>query len=68
MDKDALKNIDKYYSVETVTGEDDSGGYGALIFNYAQYKITIVHDMVGSIRITSPEYLWAKKIKIGSDS
>ena len=38
MDKDALKNIDKYYSVETVTGEGDSGDYEALIFNYVQYK------------------------------
>ena len=67
MDKDALTNIDKYYSVETVTGEDDSGYYEALIFHYTQYKITIVHDMVDSIRITSPGYLWANNIKIGSD-
>ena len=64
MDKDALTNIDKYYSVETETGEDDSGYYEALVFHYAQYKITIVHDMVDSIRITSPGYLWAKNIKM----
>ena len=38
MDKDALNNIDKYYSVGIVAGEDDSGDYGALIFHYAQYK------------------------------
>lgn len=67
MDKDSLNSIDKYYSVETASGEDDSGYYQALIYHYAQYEITIVHDMLDSIRITSPGFLWAQKINIGSD-
>lgn len=32
-----------------------------------KYNITIVRDIINSIRITSPDLLWAQKIKIGTD-
>jgi hypothetical protein len=67
MDKNSLPGIDKYTSKETATGEDDGGVYEAQIYHYAKYDITIVRGVIDSIRITSPELLWAQKITIGTD-
>lgn len=67
MSKNSLPGSDKYTSKETTTGEDDGGVYEAQIYHYAKYDITIVRGVIDSIRITSPELLWAQKIKIGTD-
>jgi len=67
MNKDSLLSIDKYTTKETTIGEDDGGVYEAQIYHYAKYDITIVRGVIDSIRITSPEVLWAQKIKIGTD-
>ena len=67
MNKNSLPGSDKYTSKETTTGEDDGGVYEAQIYHYAKYDITIVRGVIDSIRITSPELLWAQKIKIGTD-
>ncbi len=67
MNKNSLPGSNKYTSKETTTGEDDGGVYEAQIYHYAKYDITIVRGVIDSIRITSPELLWAQKIKIGTD-
>lgn len=67
MNKASLGKVDKYIVMETTTGEDDGGYYEAQIYHYSKYDITIVRDIIDSIIITSPEQLWAKKIKIGAD-
>jgi hypothetical protein len=67
MSEASLNNANRYISVETATGEDDGGYYEALIYHYSKYDITVVRGMIDSIRISSPELLWAQKIKIGTD-
>ena len=67
MDKNSLLSIDKYTAKETTTGEDDGGVYEAQIYYYAKYDITVVRGVIDSILITSPDLLWAQKIKIGTD-
>jgi len=67
MNKSSLNKINKHISLEITTGEDDGGNYEALIYHYINHDITIVRDLIDSIRITSPELLWAQKIKIGAD-
>ena len=57
----------KYTSIETTTGEDDGGGYEEKIYHYPSYDISIVRNVIDSIRITSTKVLWAQKIKIGTD-
>jgi len=67
MDKKLLLSVDKYNTKETTTGEDDGGVYEAHIYHYAKYDITVVRGVIDSILITSPDLLWAQKIKIGTD-
>jgi len=67
MNKASLDKVNKYISIETGSGEDDGGYYEKQIYRYSKYDITIVRDIIDSILITSPEYLWAQKIKIGTD-
>lgn len=67
MNKAAIGKIDRYIAMESTTGEDDGGYYEAQIYHYSKYDITIVRGIIDSIVITSPEQLWAKKIKIGAD-
>jgi hypothetical protein len=67
MDKASLDKVNKYLGMETATGEDDGGYYEAQIYHYSKYDITIVRGIIDSISITSPELLWAQKIKIGTD-
>jgi len=66
MNKDALGKAGNYISMETSEGEDDGGIYEAQTFRYPEYDISIVRGMIDSISITSPEFLWAQKIKIGT--
>jgi len=67
MNKASLGKVGKHIAMETTTEEDDGGYYEAQIYHYSNYDITIVRDIIDSIIITSPEQLWAKKIKIGAD-
>jgi len=67
MNKASLDKVNKYLGMETATGEDDGGDYEAQIYHYSKYDITIVRGIIDSISITSPELLWAQKIKIGTD-
>ena len=67
MDKKLLLSVDKYTTRGTTTGEDDGGVYEAHIYHYAKYDITVVRGVIDSILITSPDLLWAQKIKIGTD-
>lgn len=67
MSKASLNSADKYISTETGTGVDDGGYYEEQIYHYSKYDITIVRDTIDSILITSPDYLWAQMIRIGTD-
>ena len=67
MSEASLNKDNRYISVEAATGEDDGGYYEAQIFHYSKYDITVVRGMIDSIRITSPELLWARNIRIGTD-
>lgn len=67
MDKNSLNSINKYTTKETTTGEDDGGAYKEKIYHYSKYDISIVRGVIDSIRITSPDLLWAQKIKFGTD-
>lgn len=67
MNKASLDKVNNYISIETAKGEDDGGYYEAQIYHYSKYDITIVRGIIDSIFITSPELLWAQKIKIGTD-
>lgn len=67
MNNASLNKINKHTSMDTGTGVDDGGYYEEQIYHYSKYDITIVRDIIDSILITSPEYLWARKIKIGTD-
>lgn len=67
MGKASLGKIGKYISMETASGEDDGGDYEAQIYHYSKYDIAVVRGIIDSITITSPEFLWANKIKLGMD-
>lgn len=67
MSRASLNKLNKSLSMETATGEDDGGYYEAQIYHYSKYDITIVRGIIDSILITSPDLLWAQKIKIGTD-
>lgn len=67
MEIKSKNSLNNYLSEETVTEEDDGGYYEAHTFHYEKYDITIVRGMIDSIRITSPDFLWADNIKIGAD-
>lgn len=67
MDKSSLNTINEPFYIEITTGVDDGGNYEAQIYHYTNYDITIVRDFIDSIVITSPELLWAQKIKIDAD-
>lgn len=56
---------DNYQSVEAYTGEDDGGIYVAEKHIYDQFEINTVRGFIDSIVITSPDLLWAGRIKIG---
>jgi len=67
MDKASLDKASKFIAMETATGEDDGGYYEAELYHYAEYDITVVRGIIDAIAVTSPELLWAPKIKIGTD-
>lgn len=67
MDGTAINQVEHTLSVETNDGEDDSGTYTAYTYHFAFYDIDVVHGMIDVIEITSPEFIWAGKIQIGSE-
>jgi len=67
MNESILNRTENYITVTTTIEEDDGGDYEARKYHYAQYDITTVRGIIDSIRITSPDILWAKKIKIGTE-
>ena len=67
MDGNTVQQLGNLLSVETSDGEDDGGPYTAYTYQFADYDIDVVHNSIDLIRITNPDYLWAGKIRFGSD-
>lgn len=67
MEGNTVQQLGSLLSVETSDGEDDGGPYTAYIYHFADYDIDVVHNSIDLIRITNPDYLWAGKIRSGSD-
>lgn len=62
--EETLKN---YLSVESISGEDDGGGYRGKKYIYNDYEVTVVRGKIDSISITSPNIPWVGRIRLGAD-
>jgi len=67
MNKSYLIGMGASKAVGKELGEDDRGVYTAKTYNYDKFNVTVVDDLISSIKITSPDFLWMKSIKLGSD-
>jgi hypothetical protein len=61
--EEMLKN---HLSVESVSGENDGGGYQGKRYIFNDYEVTVVRGKIDSISITSPNILWLGRIRLGT--
>lgn len=64
MSEKEIASAEAYLSVESVTGEDDGGGYIGQKYIFKSFELIVVRGLIDSLRITSPSLIWAGGIKL----